>query len=117
VRHLAEHEPRIKFHAVFFQQGNEFRLEIHPAMMLFLRLDVPDDRRNTGSTHAKRRVPLLPGKFVALFIRPPRRIRFDREHRFRQRQLLRDLDEKMNVIVCATDGVDEMPWFLQMPPM
>jgi hypothetical protein len=104
VSHLAEHEPRIKFHAVFFQQGDEFRLEIHPAMMRFLRIDVPNDRGNPRGAHAERRIPLLPAQFTAFLVRPPRRIRFDRQHRLRQRQLRRDLNWAYVWDMCRTYG-------------
>jgi hypothetical protein len=108
-RNLTKHEFRIKFHAVFFQQRDQLRLEIHLRVMQFLILYISNDRRNAGRTDAKRRITLLPREFIALLVRPPRRIRFDGEDRLRDRQRRRNLDEEMNMIVRPAHGMNENP--------
>ena len=62
---------------MLLQQGEEFLLEAHSLVMLFLILDVTRDNGGEGGAHAKRRVALLLVELLALAVRPARGVRFD----------------------------------------
>ena len=86
MRRSSEREFRVEWHAVFFQQGEKFRVEVHFSMMCFLILDVADDGGNQRRAYAEHRVAFLSSKLVALSARPARGIRFDCENLFGLRQ-------------------------------
>lgn len=75
--------------------------------MGFLVLNVAHDGRDIRGAHAEGRVALLPCEWKAFLVCPSGGIRFDGVDGFGERQSGQDFDEEMNVIVHATDGVDE----------
>ena len=92
MRHLAEDEFRIKFHAVFFQEGEKFRFKTHSLVMHVLRSDVFNYSGSIGTADAERAIPLLPRELVTLLIGPSGRVGFDGEDRLGHGQARGNLD-------------------------
>src|SRR6266849_4551164 len=91
---------------MFFQQCQKLIRKTQFLVVRRLILDVPDDRGNHRSAHAKRRVSVLPREGTALRSRPFRRTRFDGLQRLGQREHRRNLHEQMNVIRHAANPMD-----------
>ena len=70
MRHLTKDEFWVKFHGVFFQQGEKFRIKTHLLMMGFLALYVSNNGGNNGAAHTESRVALLPCEVVTFLVRP-----------------------------------------------
>ncbi len=77
MRHLTKDEFWVKFHGVFFQQGEKFRkqgekfrIKAHLLMMGFLALYVSNNGGNNGAAHAESRVALSPCEVVTFLVRP-----------------------------------------------
>lgn len=104
---LTEDKFRIKFHAVLFQQGEKLRLKTHFLVMRLLRSDVLNYGGSVGTTHAESPIALLPGEFVTLLGGPSGGVGFDGEDHFGNGQARRNLDEEVDVVLHAANGVDE----------
>jgi hypothetical protein len=76
-------------------------------MMFRLRSDVFVDRWNIRRTHTEGSMSLLPLKLLTFDMRPPRRIRFNRDNSLRQCQRRRNLNQQMNVVLHSANRVDE----------
>jgi hypothetical protein len=109
VRHLTKNELGIKFHAVFPQESEKFLIEAHFSVMRFLILYVSNDSWSVGGTHAECRIALLPRELMTSIVCPSRGIRFDGEQRLGQGHDGRELDEEMNVVLYAANGMNENP--------
>ena len=92
---------------VFFQQGEEFGVEGHFIVMGWLILDVAEDGGDLRGAHAEGGVAFLPRKFVASGVGPAAGIGFDGQDGFGEREGLRKLDQEMDVVGGAADGVGE----------
>ena len=75
--------------------------------MGWLILDVAEDGGDLRCAHAEGGVAFLPRKFVALGVGPAPGIGFDGEDGFGEREGLRKLDQEMDVVGGAADGVGE----------
>jgi len=106
VRHLAEDKFRIKFHAVLFQEGEELRFKTHFLVMRLLRSDVFNYGGSVGTADAECSIALLPCEIMTLLIGPSGRVRFYGEDRLSYGQTWGNLDQEVDVIVHAANGVD-----------
>lgn len=104
---LSQHIFRIEFDAVLFEQREKFRFEGHFSVVCFLRLNVSNYGGDVGLAHTERGVALLPGEFFELFMGPAGGIRFDCANGLCYGQNRRNPNEQVNVIVHATNRVDE----------
>ena len=70
----SEYISRVEFHAMFFQQRDEFLLEAHLPVMRLLRPDVSNYGVQIGRAYAERAEAALPGETTP---HPARRARLD----------------------------------------
>ena len=73
--------------------------------MGWLILNVAEDGGDLRGAHAEGGVAFLPHEFVALGVGPAPGIGFDGEDGFGEREGLRKLDQEMDVVGGAADGV------------
>jgi len=82
--------PFVVFHIILLQQRNKFCLEIEAFVVLFLILDIFNDRIDIGTRHAKRSKTFLPRELLPeSLLDPSRRIRFYKAHRLRNAYIRR----------------------------
>ena len=75
--------------------------------MCFLGADVADDRGQERMADAEGGVIFLPGKFRAVLSHPPGGVRFDGVDGFGERGVGGNLNQEVEVIGSATDGMAE----------
>jgi hypothetical protein len=92
---------------MLLQQGEKLRLETHSLVMRLLRLGVLDYGGSVGTADAEGSIALLPGEIVTLFVGPSGRVGFDGEDRLGDGQSRRNLDQEVDVVPHAADGVDK----------
>jgi len=88
---------------VLSKQALKLVLKFRLAMMCFLVLDIPNDAIEVGGTDTEGAVSLLPGKSVPLLAHPFRGIGLQQGYGFRERELRREEDEKVNVVFGAAN--------------
>ena len=110
--HLIERKFRIKLDLMLFQESNVFRFEIYLSMVDSLILNIPRYGRNHSLADAESPISLLPRKSSSSFVRPSGRVRFDRGHRFRNRQCSGNLEKQVHMVIDAADRKDRYPDFL-----
>ena len=92
---------------VFCQKSEDLGTEVHASMMIFLSVDVTNDRRHGGIADAERSVVCLPTKFRTLLTDPSRGIRFDESNSLGQSKIRGNLNEEVEVIGRTADGLAE----------
>jgi hypothetical protein len=103
----SENVSRVVFNAVLLQQRNEFLFKRHFAVMPFLILNVPHDRRNIRLAYPESAVPLLPGKPSELVGHPSRRVRLYVPNGIGNDESSWKLQQHMNMVLHPANSVDK----------
>lgn len=92
---------------MLFQEGEKLRLETHFLVMCLLCADVLNYGGSVGTTDAEGPVALLPGEIVTFLVGPSGGIGFDGEDGFGNGQARRNLDQEVDVVLHAANGLDK----------
>ena len=100
-RNLPPNIARIVFNLMFFQKGDELRLEIALSVMLFLARYVRERSAYLGPSDGERPIAFLPFEIIlcAGLVHPERRCALDCLHRRCYRHRRRQRQQNMNVIL------------------